>query len=1241
MKLREIFRFELACQARRPSTWIYFLVLLGFTLRLATEGYVDIARGGNFFFNAPFVIAIITLTGSLIGLLVAAGVAGDAGARDVQARIHPLVYTSPVSKTAYLGGRFLAALALNALLLLAVPLGLLLATLSSGIEPELMGPFRPAAYLGAFFFLALPNAFVATALLFSLAALTRRAMASYLGAVLLFFVTMLSFEFVARALGWWDAAKLLEPLGLTAVGELSRTWTPAEKSTRLMVLEGALLANRLLWIGIAAGVLALTYLRFRFAHPVAGGWWSRAARRRDLAAGPAAGVAARAAPIAVPRVRRTFGRGVRMRQAIAVAGESFRVIALSWGGLVLAALTAILVVFGPESMQHLGVPLLPTTAQMTGFLAIPLTSPGDVVWMMIPLLIVYYAGELVWRERDARLAEIADAAPMPEWVPFLGKFLGIVLVLVALNAAMIAGGMLIQALMGWYDFQPGLYVKVLFGMQLVDYVLFALLALVVHVLVDQKYVGHLVVLSLYAFMAFAPTLGIGSNLLVFGSDPGWSYSDMRGFGPFLVPWAWFKLYWAAWALLLAVAARLLWVRGREGGMRPRLRMARRRFTRPVAGVAVVAAGLVLGLGGFLFYNTNVLNAYETAAEGVERQAAYERRYGRFAGIPQPLVTGTRLHAEIHPDGREVRIRGSHRLVNRASIAIDSIHVAIDGEVRTGAIGFDRPATRVLADDALGHRIYALRTPLQPGDSLRMDWAVRFAPRGFPDRGVDASVAARATYAPVSAWVPAVGYQRNRELDDPADRRTHGLAARPAVRSLHDAAARMDVADVEQIAFEAVVSTDAGQTALAPGRLRRTWTEGGRRWFHYATDAPIRNEYALFSAAYAVRRARWTPPSGAGRPVEMEVFHHPGHAWNVDRMMDGLRAALDYHTARYGPYPQGQIRLVERPGDGSSLHASPVNMWYQEGFAVFNPGDDPRGIDIPFAVVAHEVAHAWWGSQVTPAFVEGGGVLSEGLAWYTAYGVVEATCGPGHLRQLLGMMREVYGMPRARGAVPLLRASDSFQYYRKGPFAMYALREYVGEARIDAALRSLLRTHPPGAPPLPTTLDLYRELRAVTPDSLRPLLHDLFAANTFWELEAERATAKLAADGTWRVTLDVIARKVTVDTAGVETVVPMNDFVEVGVYAAGEDGEPGAPLYRRMHRVRAGAQRITVTVPRQPVRAGIDPRSLLIDVEPDDNVVEVGRVGAGPRGLSVIQFTRVCNTGAGERSCRICTGKRSR
>ncbi|HEX8671855.1 MAG TPA: hypothetical protein VF710_08210, partial [Longimicrobium sp.] len=311
MKLTEIFRFEIGYQVRRFSTWLYAVVLVGLLLRIATEGYVGIARAGGFHFNSPFIIASLTLVGSMMGLLTTAALAGDAGARDVATRMHPLVYTAPVSKTAYLGGRFLAAFTLNALILAALPLALWLATLAPGIEPELLARFRPASYLGAYFFFALPNAFIATAFLFSAAVLSRRAMASYLGAVVLFFGAMLSWEFLARELGFWALGKLIDPLGLTAMSALSMSWTAAQKNALLIPMEGSLLVNRLLWMGIALGVLALTHLRFCFAHHAPGGGWS--ARR---GAQPAA---AQSAPIAVPRIRATRGAATRAGQTAAIA----------------------------------------------------------------------------------------------------------------------------------------------------------------------------------------------------------------------------------------------------------------------------------------------------------------------------------------------------------------------------------------------------------------------------------------------------------------------------------------------------------------------------------------------------------------------------------------------------------------------------------------------------------------------------------------------------------------------------------------------------------------------------------------------------------------------------------------------------------------------------------------------------------------------------------------------------------
>jgi hypothetical protein len=226
-------------------------------------------------------------------------------------------------------------------------------------------------------------------------------------------------------------------------------------------------------------------------------------------------------------------------------------------------------------------------------------------------------------------------------------------------------------------------------------------------------------------------------------------------------------------------------------------------------------------------------------------------------------------------------------------------------------------------------------------------------------------------------------------------------------------------------------------------------------------------------------------------------------------------------------------------------------------------------------------------------------------------VVRESYGPAQLRRLLSFMRQPYPYPPIRRGEPLLRGLDPYMSYRRGPFALYALSEYMGEERVNTALRRLVEKYSSGAPPRATTLDLYRELQAVAPDSLQYLLHDLFEVNTFWELETERVTAEQTQAGSWQVTLDVRARKVVVDEAGVETEVPLDEAMEIGVFAPANEGdELGEPLYVQMHRIRSGEQTITVAVPRQPVLAGIDPYHLLdvVELENDDNIgaVEIGR-----------------------------------
>lgn len=1192
MKLWNIFRFEFACQVQSITTWLYLAILLLFTIfmNLVTS------PGDGVYANATFYIVGVIVVGGVIWLIMCAAIAGEAAARDVQTRMHPLTYTAPVTKFNYLCGRFLAAFAVNALLVLSLPLGILLSFYLPGMNEDGLGPFMPSAYLSVYFLILLPNAFVATALQFSFATLSRQVMTSYLASLLLAISAQLIGMTAAKLFGNWDLVKLLDPAGLVGIlGSELETWTIAEKNTRLIVLEGMFLWNRVLWFSVGAISLLLAYLCFSFDHPVASNWWSIFKRKpEDHTKTSARNAVIGSSPIYVPRVNRTFGLATYFRQALTIAWASFRKIVRNPASIVFVlGLALVSVLFAHRILTQFEIPLLPTTQQALDYLTPPVGSIKT-PWAVIPLLIIFFSGSLFWNEREAGLNDIADATPVPEWVLLTGKFLGLSLIIFVWMALLMSGGILMQSILGYNNFEIDLYVKALFGLQFINYLLFGLLSLVVHVIVNQKYIGYLVMFLIFIFIAFPSKFKVEHNMLIFGSDPGWWYTDMRGFGSTIWPWLWFKMYWISWALLLALVARLLWARGREQGLKYRLQLARHRFTSSTAWVAIVATGLIVIVGGFIFYNTNVLNEYVTSSDIHEQKVEYELRYGRYRNIPQPQLTGTRLQVEIYPDQQQVEIRATYKVVNNDTVPIDSIHLGSISGIAPGEVSFNRPAASVLIDNELCHQIYVLNQPLQPGDSLQVNFSVNYRQRGFRHRGTDALVVENGTYFTNYDLLPSIGYQRYRELNDPVIRKKYKLPARPALPSLYDQEARKKPMTTDRNTFETIVGTANNEVAVAPGTLQRTWTEGNRSYFHFKADLPIRGEYAFLSGKYAVQKDTWSD-------VAIRIYYHPDHALNIDRMLRSVKASLEYFTEQFGPYPYGHITVVERAGVDGGLSSEASMIDYGEVFSLMKPDDSQDGFDLPYYILAHEVAHQWFGgAQLTPAYVEGVGVLIEGLAVYSGMQVLEKNYGNSHLRQYVNFLHSFYEMPRSLATPSLLQANEAFLYYRKGGLAMYSLSKYIGKEKVNDALRNLLRKHRSGELSFPTTLDLYHELQAVTPDSLDYMLRDLFENNTYWRLKTKQFAAAETKTNNWEVTMKIAANKIAVDSAGNETEVRMDDWIEVGIYEEGKGLDE--PLYLQMHRVKSGEQTIKVIVPRKPDRGIIDPNNLTIDIRLDDNMM---------------------------------------
>lgn len=1187
MKALVIARFELVRRIRMLSTYVYFATFL------AAGAFFTIAAGGGLpnanvsfgsskvFINAPYALnQTITALGYL-GVLVTAAMMGRAVQQDFEHETFHFFFTSPVSPRQYLAGRFLGTAITLTAIFSSIAIGCFLGIHFPSVDQALVGPGRLAAYLHPYAVSVIPNLLATGAIFFALGALGRRMMPVYVSAVL-----MLVGYLIAGSLmkdldnKWWVA--LLDPWGNRAQHLTTEYWPIADRNTRLVPLESYFLWNRVLWLGVGAAALGLVFARFRFAQP------SVAARK---AADP------EAAPPTTP---------AQPAQGVDVDTSGWAYLAmlprLSWLAFretvknvyfAVIALAGMLFMF--VSARALG-SLFGTNTYPVAYQVLELTTGTFALFMII--VATFSSGELVWRERDARMDQIHDALPIPTWLPLSMKLLALLGAQALLTAIILLSSLLIQASKGYFHFELGLQLHYLFTVFFPDIALACVLAVAVQVLVNQKYVGHFIVVLYWLATVFASQLGFEDRLYQFGQSPQVTYSDMNGYGPFLAGLRWFNLYWGLAALAVAITCHLFWVRGVDASWRLRMTGARGRFA-PASRLwmGAAAAGFVAA-GAVIFYNTHLLNPFRTEADEQAARARYEKRYRSHLDDPQPKILDVKVAVDLYPSERRADLRGTYRLKNETDRDISTVLLNVPWDVTIRELALDRPhALESVKED--GFHTAKLQSPLKPGEEAALRFDLGYGERGFRQRGELTAVAGNGTFIN-SDLLPHVGYLKARELVEDKDRRKFGLAPRERMLDRDDPKGLQRNAlngEADFVGFEATVSTVPDQIALAPGYLQREWQQGGRRYFEYKMDGPILDFFSFLSARYQVKRDRWND-------VAIEIYSHPGHQYNVDRMVEAVKASLEHYTRAYGPYQHRQVRILEFPRYATFAQSFPNTIPFSEsiGFIAKVDPNDPEDVDYPFFVTAHEVAHQWWAHQVIGGDVQGAEMLAETLSEYSALMVMKEKYGAQRMRKFLKYELHGYLMGRAferKREVPLSRVEGQpYIRYNKGGVVMYALADLIGEDQVNAALRAFLERNKLKGPPYPNSTELLVDLRKVTPPDLQYVIDDWFERITLYENRAIKASYRKREDGKFEVTLKVVAKKVQADELGAEKEQPLRDVIEIG--ALDDQDQPIALERRRFDR--SGESELQLVVDRAPARAGIDPMNKLVDRNVDDNTV---------------------------------------
>ncbi len=1187
----EFFRFELRSRLRQPTVWLLTAVFALIAFGATTSDAIVVGGGaGSTAIDAPIVIAQLLTILSVIGIIVVTAFVATSVIRDFEQRTYSAFFTSPIRKHALLLGRFFGSLAMAWMVFVGAALGMMIGTTMPWLDPERLVGSGLGAYAWTLGVLVFPNLFVMGAVFFAVGTLTRRVLFAYV-AVAGFFVIYVISQNLISGLESDTLAAMADPFGLSALAVDTRYWTVAQRNVQLPSTGALLIANRLLWVGLGVLALLWTQLRFRMVVPNESGR-ARAAGDADLGA--------LTPEVALPLVHIASGwrvavtqcrHQVRVELSGVLRSTAFIVIAL------FAALNAFGGLYASIDEMY-GTPVYPVTSLMVRILN---GSTG----LFVLIVVVFYAGELTWKERKVGLAEVYDALPMPSWVPLVAKLVALWGAIAGVLGVSVLTAVGVQLSRGWTHLDPMLYFQGIYVLTFSEWMLIAALAMVLQALANHKYLGFLLMAGYFILNEVMPLLDLERGLYRFGSAPDAPYSDMNGYGHFPTALVWYRVYWALGAIAMLIVASLLWPRGTDQRLRLRLvraRAALRGRTR-VALLAVAAA--FCAVGGYIFYNTAVLNDFVPSDEGQRLQVLYEQRYAQYADLAQPRLMGVDLEVELYPEQRRADVSGTMTLENRTAAPIDSLHITVNPTLLVRTLELPG-ATTLQQDDEVGYRILSLAPALAPGAQLQLVFDVGFSEPGFVEKDSSTAIVFNGSFLHGENFVPRIGYDRNGELSEPNERRKRGLSERVRMADLDDPNARANTYvshEADWIDFAATVGTSSDQVALAPGYLQREWTQGDRRYFRYVMDAPILDFYAFLSGRWNVERDRW-------RDVAIEVYHHPEHDMNVGRMIEATKQSLEYFTANFSPYQHRQVRIVEFPRYASFAQSFPNTIPYSESIGFIADLRDPDDIDYVFYVTAHEVAHQWWAHQVIGADLQGSTVLSETLAQYSALMVMEKAYGREHMRKFLAYELDRYLAGRGREVhreLPLIRVENQpYVHYNKGSLVMYALREYIGEATLNGVLAEYIAAVGFQGPPYTTTRDLVERIRAVTPADRAYLIEDLFETITLYDNRTHGARATERADGQWDVELDVETHKLRAGEDGVETEVPLADLIEVGVFVEREiDGRTReVPAVLEQRRFDSERSTVTVVSPERPVRAGIDPRALLVDRNPQDNLRNV-------------------------------------
>lgn len=1188
MMIASLLKFEILYQRKfwaLPVAMILFF-LTGF--QIGGQGFApDMIN-----FNAPYQISYYTSVFTLGSVFAIMFFAINGIIRDSTYRMQEIMFSTGIQKHHFFLSRFGGVFFFSLLSVSMLLPGMMAGTLIVDMDPERLAPFSTFPYLWNWLVFVLPNVLICTGFIFSVGLLTKNRMSIYASAVLIYvFYFVSSFYFNSPILADSSPthtdnmmlAALADPFGISAFIEQSQYLTPLQKNAVLVSLSGNFLLNRLLWISITVAILGGAYQLFSFRT------LGRKKQRPDStneSLNDTDPVETAYLPL-IPTVQ--TGKNAFWQSFLSQSKIGIKQLFKSLPFQVMIVLMA--VIMGSEFYSTLveGGSYSESLYPVTSILAELNTTA---IFIFGVLLIIFFSGEWGWKERTENMHLILDATPASNASFFWSK----VSVLMCIPSLLITLEILIaitfQLMMGHPEIDAGRYLS-LYYYQGTPLIFYLLVALFIQGLSPGKYIGMgLTGLVVAVFgTSLAGNLGIEHPLLRIGAMPPVVFSDMAGVSNNASGFYLLSTHWLIFGLILSLIGQHIWRRGISDRFFTHVKRVFNGWS-PYYLAAVVVLGLAFFTSsGMIFYKTNIASEYVSSEESLDRWADYEKQFKHYDQEEWLYPIGITTDLALYPEDKIYSVDATFTLQNKSDTTVNRALI-IEKKMITD-IQLEN-ATLIGVDSTLGIYEFQFDTPVLPGDSIELTFSALSETNGLYS-GND--IVENGSYIHLRDFSPYLGYSESLEIQDNNERRKRGLPKR-TIEKPSDADFELMESGFGRVDFETTLSVPESQIGISVGNLQESWTENGRNYYRFKTPYPVAPIITYHSADYETVQENYNG-------ISLEHYYHSGHDFNNSTIMNSMKQSLDYMQNEFGPYPLDHLRIAELPsfwGFGGFAAAGTISMVEDNLYLVDER--DPEAFGLVAKRTIHEVAHQWWGHQLSTQSVSGGQIFVEGFAKYTEGVVMEKHYGMPSLFQLGKSANHTYFTGRSYTSTPeqplYLEQGEHYMLYGKSYMVMMALKDLIGEQTINEILKTLVQRHKNEIDATVTTPEFLAELYSVTSQENQNLINDWFKKIITYDLSVEDVSYSKLPNGGYEVTLTVEALKLeSID--GIESPVEMNEPITIGLFTT----HPSEAIEEQIlslepKKIITGNQQITIKVDSLPKYISIDPYGTRPDLVRSDN-----------------------------------------